>query len=178
MKRSEQTNYSSEPLDQLQATPEEIVFQLDWQPLHKALSQWTGFMLFHVTELAGKMYAQALASIHLAPPQVGILQLLESEGSMVQARLSDYLSIDKATMVGLLNDLESQGLVERKPNPNDKRSYLIHLHEAGHLRLKEAVKINDFVNEQFFADLTATEQKTLHKLLERLATSQRFQQGL
>lgn len=132
------------------------------------------FMLFHVTELAGQMYAQAMTTIQLKPQQVGILQLLENEGPMVQARLSDYLSADKAKMVGLLNDLESQGLVARRPNPHDKRSFLVHLLDTGRDRLKEAAKVNDLVNEQFFADLSQDERANLHQLLARLASSNRF----
>lgn len=175
MKRQDKTGYVPQQATHVEASLENFTFQVDWDPLPKSLSNWTGFLLFHVTELAGQMYAQALASIRLQPFQVGVLQLLASEGPMVQARLGEFLSTDKATMVGLLNDLETQGLVERRPNPHDKRSYHVHLLDGGRARLAEAEKVNAFANKMFFADLTPDEQTTLHQLLERLATRRRFE---
>lgn len=145
--------------------------ELDWEPLPECLGHWTGFVLHWVTELGSQFYARAMTPLNLRPLQVGILQLLAGEGVMVQARLGERLHVDKATMVTLLNDLEEQGLIERRPHANDRRAYDIHLLEAGKQRLQAAEKLSIEAAQQFFSTLTSQEQQTLNELLRRVATS-------
>lgn len=145
------------------------VQELDWEPLPECLSHWTGFVLHWVTELGAQFYTHAMAPLKLSPLQVGILQLLAGEGSMVQARLGEKLRVDKATMVNLLNDLEEQDLIERRPHPSDGRAYEVHLLNAGEQRIQEAERASIEANKQFFAALTPEEQRTLNELLKRIA---------
>ncbi|MDM9384558.1 MarR family transcriptional regulator [Chlorogloeopsis sp. ULAP01] len=128
-------------------------------------------MLHWVTELGAQFYARAMAPLNLRPLQVGILQLLAAEGAMVQARLGEKLRVDKATMVTLLNGLEEQGLVERRPHTSDRRAYEIHLLEFGKQQLRAAEKLSVEAAQQFFSALTPQEQQTLNELLRRVATS-------
>ncbi len=145
--------------------------EIDWEPMPECLSQSTGFVLHWVAKLAEQIYTNAVATIGLRPYQVATLQMLEAEGAIVQARLSDKLHIDKATMVTLLNELENQGLVERRPHPSDRRAFEIHLLEAGQQRVREAEKVSIAATKQFFSTLLPAEQQTLHKLLSQLATN-------
>jgi DNA-binding MarR family transcriptional regulator len=145
--------------------------EIDWKPIPECLSQSTGFVLHWVSKLAEQIYTNAVATIGLRPYQVAILQMLEAEGAMVQARLSDRLHIDKATMVTLLNELEQQRLVERRPHPSDRRAFEIHLLEAGQQRVREAEQVSVVATKQFFSALSPIEQQTLHELLSRLATN-------
>lgn len=144
---------------------------VDWEPLPSCLSCWTGFVLHWVADLGEQFFTNTVAPLGLRPNQVVILQLLASEGPIVQARLSDKLRVDKATMVTLLNELESQGLIERQPHRCDRRAFEVHILEAGLQRLQEAEKVSIAATKHFFGALTPTEQQTLHDLLSRLATS-------
>lgn len=146
-------------------------YELDWEPLPECLGHWTGFVLHWVAELGSQLYARAMAPLNLRPLQVGILQLLAGEGAMVQARIGEKLRVDKATMVTLLNDLEAQGLIERRPHARDRRAYEIHLLEAGKQRLQAAEKLSIEAAQQFFSTLSHQEQQTLNELLRRIATS-------
>ncbi|MFQ4135203.1 MarR family winged helix-turn-helix transcriptional regulator [Nodosilinea sp. PGN35] len=144
---------------------------LNWEPLPDCLGHWTGFVLHWVNELGAQYYARAMAPLGLRPLQVGILQVLAGEGPTRQARLGDKLRVDKATMVALLNDLEAQGLVERRPHPSDRRAYDIHLLAAGCDRLRAAEQASIAAASEFFAALTPAEQHTFNQLLRRIATS-------
>lgn len=97
-------------------------FSSQQDPIPDSLARWTGNLLYWVASLGGQYYAQVIAPLGLAPAQVAVLQVLDGEGVMRQARLTDRTRIDKATMVGLLNELEGQGLIERRASPNDKRA--------------------------------------------------------
>ncbi len=149
--------------------------QVQWEPLPKALTSITGFMLYWVTGSAGQFYAQAVATVGLEPQQVATLQLLALGGPMVQSRLAERLHINKATMVGVLNELEAQGWVERRPYSGDKRALEIHPTEAGREKAAMVEKVNREADRIFFAALSAEERKTFHTLLSKLATSQSVQ---
>jgi MarR family transcriptional regulator, lower aerobic nicotinate degradation pathway regulator len=144
---------------------------MPWVPMPECLSQWTGFVLCWVSNLGSQFFEATLAPLHLRPGQLGILSLIENEGAMVQARLSEKLRIDKATMVSLLNDLQQQGLIERRPHVNDRRAFEIHLLDRGHQRIREAEQVCLIASQRFFGTLSPDEQKLLHQLLARLATN-------
>jgi len=146
--------------------------RVDWEPLPDALTRITGFMLYWVTGSAGQFYAQAVATVGLEPQQVATLQLLTMEGPMVQARLAERLRINKATMVGILNGLEAQSLVERRSYRGDKRALEVHPTQAGREKAEEVEQVNREADLIFFAPLSDEERKTFHALLSKLATSQ------
>jgi MarR family transcriptional regulator, lower aerobic nicotinate degradation pathway regulator len=138
-------------------------------PLPESLARWTGNLLYWVANMGAEFYAEAVAPFGVTPAQVAILQVVAYEGAMRQARISDRTRIDKATMVGLLNDLEGQGLIERRPAPNDGRAFDIYMLEAGHERLRTIEQASLAADEQFFGVLSPQEQRTFRELLERLA---------
>ncbi len=142
-----------------------------WEPLPDSLARWTGHALAWVTGLAGQLYGAAMSTIGLQPQHVAILQILHSEGPVNQNRLARRTQIDKAPLVGLLNSLQDQGLIERRPHPTDRRAFEVHLTPAGRQKLNEAEQLNAEVTAQFFAPLDAGEQATLHRLLTRLAST-------
>jgi MarR family transcriptional regulator, lower aerobic nicotinate degradation pathway regulator len=144
---------------------------MPWVPMPECLSRWTGFVLCWVSNLGSQFFEATLAPLHLRPGQLGILSLLESEGAMVQARLSEKLRIDKATMVGLLNDLQQQGLIERRPHSTDRRAFEIHLLDSGRQKIQQAEQVGELASQRFFGVLSPEEQRVLHHLLVRLATS-------
>lgn len=143
-----------------------------WGPLPEALTSITGFMLYWVTGLAGQFYAQAVNTVGLETQQVATLQLLTTEGPMVQARLAERLRINKATMVGILNSLEAQGLVERRLYKGDKRALEVHPTQTGREKAEEVEQVNREADLIFFAPLSEEERTTFHALLSKLATSQ------
>ena len=146
-------------------------------PLPAALSRSTGFLLAAVADAATRDYSAALQKIGILPHHLGILALLQGEGPLVQARLGDRLQIVKPAIVGLVNDLERMGLVERRTHPTDGRAFEIHLLERGRRRIEEAASISETATAAFFGPLSRAEQKTFHSLLSRLASTHLTQGG-
>ncbi|WP_420596400.1 MarR family winged helix-turn-helix transcriptional regulator [Deinococcus sp.] len=153
------------------SNPTSLTAEVQWEPLPAGLARWTGYALHWVTNLAGQLYGAGMAQIGLLPPHVAILQMLHDEGEMNQNALARRTRIDKAPLVGLLNSLEEQGCIERRPYPGDKRAYVIHLTAAGQAKFQQAEVVNAETTEQFFAPLKPEERQVLHDLLTRLASS-------
>ena len=64
-------------------------------------------------------------NVDLTPEQFLLLDLLWNQGSMTQQKIADLMHKDKNSITNLLNGLEKKKFVERRVNPNDKRSNII-----------------------------------------------------
>jgi DNA-binding MarR family transcriptional regulator len=71
--------------------------------------------------------------------------------------------------VGLLDELEEAGLIERKRDPADRRRHLVSLNPAGKKKLAHLRSISKGVEEEFLAPLDATQRAQLHAVLLSLA---------
>jgi DNA-binding MarR family transcriptional regulator len=110
-----------------------------------------------------------LAPLGLRPRHLVALTVLRSAGDISQQALAGTLQIDGTNVVGLLNDLEAAGLVERRRSPEDRRRHVVSLTETGARRLKEAECRLAAVEDEVLGALDPAERKTLDDLLRRAA---------
>jgi DNA-binding MarR family transcriptional regulator len=105
----------------------------------------------------------------LSPGRVGILLLLEANPGVTQSRLARAVSLERSTMVGVVDMLEDRGLIERRRG-HDRRTnglWLTHEGRALVLRLKRRILAHE---RRVAAHLTAQERTQLLALLEKLSS--------
>jgi DNA-binding MarR family transcriptional regulator len=105
------------------------------------------------------------------------MTVLDARPGTTQQDLADHSRVDRSSMVAVLDELESRGLAERRPDPADRRKRSIHLTDEGRAQLKQMRAIARQVGEQTFAALTPDERATLHQLLRKLAGFEEEQAG-
>ena len=103
----------------------------------------------------------------LSPGRVGILLLLEANPGVTQGRLAQAVSLDRSTMVGIVDMLEERGLIERRRG-EDRRTNGLWLTEEGRARVARLKRRIQAHERRVAARLTAQERAQLLALLEKL----------
>jgi DNA-binding MarR family transcriptional regulator len=135
----------------------------------RAAAEQTGFLLQRAHRRLRLAHNEALRPLQLNIAHLAVAGLLAEHGDLSQRQLIELMDADKSTMVYLVDVLESQGLVERRPDPSDRRAYAVHLTDAGRARLVEAGAVVTRVEREFLSPLTARERTQFDRLLRRLA---------
>jgi MarR family transcriptional regulator, transcriptional regulator for hemolysin len=82
--------------------------------------------------------------------------------------LSERMGVQWPTLVRTLNDLEAEGLVERRMNPDDKRSRLIAITPEGRKVLRKVKRALDPLRAQLLDEFTDEELAASERILDRL----------
>jgi DNA-binding MarR family transcriptional regulator len=135
---------------------------------HPALKEFFGYCFFKSALRMRAMLAESLCEHDLIPPHMGIMYLLKKSPPLNQITLGEELGIDKATMVKLIDKLESLKLVERNSHPEDRRVKLIQLTKKGHEKIDLIYKIGKQVEKEFLAPLSEEERAIIRKIIPQL----------
>jgi DNA-binding MarR family transcriptional regulator len=130
-----------------------------------------GFLLSRLGTTTRLRLADAVVPLGLTLRQFVVLRTIDANEGLSQAQLGERLRIDASSIVQVLDDCQKAGLAERRPSPEDRRRYAVHLTEAGRLALATAYKSVRAVQDELFAALDDSERAQLLDLLLTLAAS-------
>lgn len=116
------------------------------------------------------VYDDFLATLgaSLTPQRFAALVLVGANPGLSQTALGELLEIARSGSMVLVDWLEAEGLVERRPRREDRRSYGLHLTARGQASLdawKRAAMEHDL---RVTAALDETERAELHRLLRKM----------
>ncbi len=136
-------------------------------PVVPALAGYTGHLL-RAAFLQATRYARGRLPDDAQPREYGILALLAASGPRSQQELGEVLDVNRTIMVAVIDRLEAAGLLERRRNPADRRSYALEPTEAG---LAALARLGPAIKEAeagFTAPLKTAGRKRLNELLRTL----------
>jgi len=131
----------------------------------------TSRVYFRMLRLEARMAAAVgdrLREIGLSVPQCDVLSTLTEEGGVSQQALAKRLYVTKGNISGLLDRLETAGLVERRSTANDRRQYEIHLTEAGKEAADKAIAIQHGVISRTLGRMKPDDLEQLERLIVSL----------
>ena len=129
----------------------------------------TTFLLKRLTAVAKERAMAAYERAGLHPYHYAVLIALDEGSHETQGAVADALGYDRGQLVGLLDELEERGLVERRRDPTDRRRHLVRLTPEGKRMLGRLRTVARRLEDEFLAPLSDEERASLHALLLRLA---------
>jgi DNA-binding MarR family transcriptional regulator len=129
-----------------------------------------GFVVHEVARLLRRRFEQhsRAAGLGLTRMQCAVLIRLALQEGSNQAELAQALDIEPITLVRLLDRLEEAGFIERRPDPNDRRAYVLTLTEAARPMLERIYGLADKVYDEAQAGMSPAEATQLMKLLHKI----------
>jgi MarR family transcriptional regulator for hemolysin len=139
--------------------------------------QSAGYWLILAARAYQKTFDEELAPYHLTYRQAQVLGWLVLDGDLSQVELADRMMIEPATLVGVLDRMERDGLIRRIAVPSDRRKKKIEISEsagevwdkviacAKRIRARAVEGLSDRQIKEFF--------KTLQTIMRNLDNSTR-----
>ncbi len=127
-----------------------------------------GLLFVKLGKVAHRWLSEELKALGLTPWHAGTLYGL-SQRSRSQQYLVDAVGLDASKLVGVLNDLEGDGLVIRRRDPADRRRHIVEISHTGRSRLEAAEGAVRTVEARLLAGLDDAERAQLLHLLRRIA---------
>src|ERR671930_2729798 len=127
------------------------------------------FLLKRLGFAAKERATEAYERTGLHPYHDAILLVLDEGSRETQGAIADTLGYDRGQLVGLLDELEEQGLVERRRDPADRRRHIVRLTPNGKRTLAKLRALAQKLDGELLAPLDEREREQFHALLLRLA---------
>lgn len=131
------------------------------------------FQFAKANQLASRFLSQKVSELNLTPVQALVLGFLHMEDQITSGELGRKTGLDSATLTGILDRLEAAGFIERKNNPDDRRSIHIHLTPKGSELSKATIEVIVAANTEFLQVLTKEERRDLFAIIKKLRLTQR-----
>ena len=115
-----------------------------------------------------EMSQESLAPWDITPAHLRALRVLKRHGSMRLSELSEHLRIAPRSTTEVADALESRGLIERRPDPRDRRATLVEVTGPGTEVLDEIRAARGTEAERVFGRLSKTDRTDLTRILRKL----------
>ena len=132
------------------------------------LNRSFGFVLHETARLISKRYDQRAKGLGLTRAQTQLLAYLLYHEGINQARLADLLEIEPISLARLLDRMEQSGWVERRPDPKDRRAWLLYTTDKLKPVFTKMVEIGKEVRAEALVGLSEEEHEQIMELLLRV----------
>ncbi len=115
-----------------------------------------------------EVFLERMAVYELRPVDFSVLSLITHNPGITSRQLCTSLGILPPNLVGMINQFEKRELVIRQPHPHDGRATGLHLTAAGLKLMRAAEQTATELEQEVGARLTANQNKTLIRLLQKI----------
>ena len=115
-----------------------------------------------------ELFLERLAPYGLKPVDFSVMTTIHHNPGVTSRQLCAALNLLPPNLVGLIQSLESRGLIERKPHPHDGRAVGLHATTKGQTLMEQAEQTASDLEIEKTARLTPAQRKTLLQLLQKI----------
>ena len=135
------------------------------------------YLLSQVGAHSSRRWHERLEPLGLDPRAVLVLRHVGAEQGRTQASLAASLGVPPSRIVGIIDELERRGLVERRANPSDRRAHALRLTRRGREVLEEVMAVSKAHEADICAGVSEEDRRQLIKLLSIIASEQGLSTG-
>jgi DNA-binding MarR family transcriptional regulator len=134
-----------------------------------ALASRLGYLLKHAQLRLFDLTSSAMAPYGVSGRECAVLIVIDDRVPLSQQEVARRLAVDRTTMVALIDDLESKGLVQRRQDTDDRRKNVVALTDAGLDTLRRATKAGHEAELRFLGPLSDDETAKFKETLRAVA---------
>ena len=136
-----------------------------FNPLKQVLWGRPGFLVRRLHQIHDALFFSECQTHNITPMQFGILTALSMNPWLDQKAIGDELALDRTTTADVLKRLEDKGLIERRVNPDDRRSRLSVITKTGMQTMNDLYAGMHNSQERLLAPLSELNRMAFLKLL-------------
>ncbi len=106
--------------------------RIEAEPAPPPYRRVPAYLIRRLQMISNAVIAEAFGDEDMPVSQWAVLTIIENHPEIDQSRLAEVVSIDKTNTGRLVDQLESKGLVERRPNDSDRRVWMLRCTSLGH----------------------------------------------
>ena len=129
------------------------------------------FLLGDASRLIRRRFDARARSLGVSRAQWQVLFALSRNEGINQTGLADWLEVETITLCRMVDRLADAGLVERRPDPSDRRAWRLHLTDAAHPLLDQLKTLGDAVVADAVVDISADDLATTLAVLTAVRTN-------
>jgi len=133
------------------------------------LADRLGHLIKHAQLRLADLTAAALAPLGISGRELAVLLVIAEQPPTSQLQVATRMGVDRTTMVALIDDLERKGLVERRPDPTDRRRNVTAATSSGLTTTKQASIAAEQAERLFLAPLSGDDIASVKRALRLLA---------
>jgi len=137
--------------------------------LPEELANSSTFLLKRLAYAAKERAMKTYDELGMHPYHYAILLVLDDGSHETQGSIADALGYDRGQLVGLLDELEELGFVERRRDPADRRRHIVRMTPDGKATLRRLRALSRRNEDAFLEPLNEQQRADLLELLQRLA---------
>jgi len=137
----------------------------DDEPDRPAVLSAAGYLLMKAGVLIGRSFDEVLDTFGLTARQFLLMSVVCESRSESQLEVSRHLHLDPTIVVGLVDELETRGLITRQRHPDDRRRSVLELTPAGTTLLRKATARTTAAEQEFLAGLSSADQRAFREAL-------------
>jgi DNA-binding MarR family transcriptional regulator len=127
-----------------------------------------GFVLHETARLLSRRFDQRAKCLGLTRAQIHLMAYLVYHEGINQTGLADLLEIEPISLARLIDRMEQAGWVERRPDPHDRRAWLLFVTEKAKPVFTQMVEIGQEVRQEALSGLSAEERDQIMELMLRV----------
>jgi MarR family transcriptional regulator, lower aerobic nicotinate degradation pathway regulator len=127
-----------------------------------------GHFVRRLNQISVALFLQETEAWGITPVQYAALQAVVHQPDLDQRKLARTIGFDASTITGVVDRLETRGLIQRSPSPQDRRVRLLRVTKAGMDLLEAVIPAMQQCQARLLEPLNERERETFTRLLRKL----------